>query len=952
MRFESLILERFGMFEGASLDFGGGGLHVVYGANEAGKSTALAAISDLLFGIDERTPFNFRFDYGKLRIGAKLVNSNGARLEFKRRKARAGTLVSLSLPETTLPDGALTPFVGAVDRDQFQFMFGLDQERLRSGGKQMLDPHGNFAHALFAAGTGLESVNTVLVELDEEIKALGSLLDRRSKGEIWSAIDRFTAAITSKKADMIIPDHYLAAESARDDAIASRLKVDERLKELRTRRNFLERGRRVAPILAALRTLRNNLNEFVGVPDLPEEFAEAWKKADDDVRLANEAITRNRAEVDKLQEQLRALPPESPIIGYEETINSLTERLGKFLGDQDDLPKLSRRIVELNDQIQNALRSLGLEIDPANAETVLPNRITVAKLRELIKKSAVVRAKLDAARTEHDDAKSSLAEAEEAFEKLPPVVDVSEANALLDQATKLGDVTQGVAAATVDADSADLALKEAMGRLGLWSDGADDLGAAAVPDPLTVELFEKRLVTARQKVAAIDEKIEEIHRNLITVDADLAGLEAAGEVPSPKAIQEARDERNSQWRAIRFTLFQPPEASGQSFATGSVSDTVGAYETTVQHADALVDRRETEATRIAQLTTLTASRRKAAENLVEQNSQRRTAEDELQRLDTEWRELWSEARISLKSPAEMTKWLSRKEEVLRLLTEARKAGGKLRDARTTESRARTLLEKAGKLLGLEQGIQELSELDRKIRLNLSGRQAAATVRSEAITRLKTARDTIGKKKLALDTALAQEGEWRTAWSTAIVDIGLPAAAGPAEAEAALSAWEAITAPLTKRKEDQRRHKGLSEDLDRFRSDVGSLLNALGLGSVADAPIESCVRELKASLDAAKRASQEREAIGVRTAELQAAIDAESEKGRTANVDLDGIRRTYGIDPEADAYDLARRSARVRSLKTQIDERAKELAEAGDALDEEALQAEVELDSARSSQCRT
>ena len=27
MRFESLILERFGMFEGASLDFGGGGLH-------------------------------------------------------------------------------------------------------------------------------------------------------------------------------------------------------------------------------------------------------------------------------------------------------------------------------------------------------------------------------------------------------------------------------------------------------------------------------------------------------------------------------------------------------------------------------------------------------------------------------------------------------------------------------------------------------------------------------------------------------------------------------------------------------------------------------------------------------------------------------------------------------------------------------------------------------------
>ena len=260
MKFERLILERFGMFEDATLDFGdGGGLHVIYGANEAGKSTALAAISDLLFGIDERTPFNFRFEYGKLRIGAQLVKSSGERLEFKRRKARTGTLVSLSLPETTLPDAIITPFLGRIDRDQFHFMFGLDQGRLRSGGKQMLDPNGNFGHALFAAGTGLQSVSAVLVELEEEIKRLGSLVDRRSKGDIWSAIDRFTGAVSAKKSDMIAPDSYHAAETARDNAANDRFTVDEQLKRLRARRNFLERGRRVAPILAALASLRTRL---------------------------------------------------------------------------------------------------------------------------------------------------------------------------------------------------------------------------------------------------------------------------------------------------------------------------------------------------------------------------------------------------------------------------------------------------------------------------------------------------------------------------------------------------------------------------------------------------------------------------------------------------------------------------------------------------------------------
>ena len=53
MRFERLHLERYGIFEDAAFDFGGtdATLHVVHGPNEAGKSTVLSAIGDLLFGI-------------------------------------------------------------------------------------------------------------------------------------------------------------------------------------------------------------------------------------------------------------------------------------------------------------------------------------------------------------------------------------------------------------------------------------------------------------------------------------------------------------------------------------------------------------------------------------------------------------------------------------------------------------------------------------------------------------------------------------------------------------------------------------------------------------------------------------------------------------------------------------------------------------------------------------
>ena len=58
MKLLSLNIKAFGPFTSKCLDFSGGqdGFHVVYGANEAGKTAALRALKALLFGIPERTP--------------------------------------------------------------------------------------------------------------------------------------------------------------------------------------------------------------------------------------------------------------------------------------------------------------------------------------------------------------------------------------------------------------------------------------------------------------------------------------------------------------------------------------------------------------------------------------------------------------------------------------------------------------------------------------------------------------------------------------------------------------------------------------------------------------------------------------------------------------------------------------------------------------------------------
>ena len=94
MRLKRLDLTRYGNFTDRSIDFGDRqqglpDLHVIYGPNEAGKSTALAAELDLLFGIGAQSAFGFLHPYPTMRVGGLLEFASETRdlVRIERREA-------------------------------------------------------------------------------------------------------------------------------------------------------------------------------------------------------------------------------------------------------------------------------------------------------------------------------------------------------------------------------------------------------------------------------------------------------------------------------------------------------------------------------------------------------------------------------------------------------------------------------------------------------------------------------------------------------------------------------------------------------------------------------------------------------------------------------------------------------------------------------------------------
>ena len=94
MKIQELNLAAFGPFTDRILAFGGAGLHIVFGPNEAGKSSALRGLKALLYGVEERTLDNFLHANDKLRISGCLRTADGHELKFVRRKGRKNTLLT------------------------------------------------------------------------------------------------------------------------------------------------------------------------------------------------------------------------------------------------------------------------------------------------------------------------------------------------------------------------------------------------------------------------------------------------------------------------------------------------------------------------------------------------------------------------------------------------------------------------------------------------------------------------------------------------------------------------------------------------------------------------------------------------------------------------------------------------------------------------------------------
>ncbi|TDC69807.1 hypothetical protein E1200_07250 [Actinomadura sp. GC306] len=354
MRIERLDLIAYGAFDGHSLhDLGAPGVHLVHGPNEAGKSTALSALDQLLYGIDHNSRYAFRHG-SRMQLGARLSTADGVALEIVRRKRRKGALVDGD--GDPLGEEALVPFLGGVDRNTFTTEFALNSDELRRGGELLASGGGDMAQLLAAARSGMR-LNAVLDKIEARQRELW--LRTGKKPAINASMDRLKDVRQRFREAVLRPEQYRDAEQAADEAERRLSETKAELRAARRRQAAKHRLQENLPALAQCRDLERQIKEISAQgPVAPDDIRAALPEL---LQLRSEHITMrsvNAVHLERTERQLSETDQDDSLLPHAAAIEKLARDITAIL---DELDRQNAAVDELSGkrvQAESRLRTV------------------------------------------------------------------------------------------------------------------------------------------------------------------------------------------------------------------------------------------------------------------------------------------------------------------------------------------------------------------------------------------------------------------------------------------------------------------------------------------------------------------------------------------------------------------------------------------------------------------
>ncbi len=937
MIFLELNFVAWGPFTDRRIDLSAGeyGLNVLFGPNEAGKSSALRGLRALLFGISGQTTDAFAHDYTALRIAARLRAKDGKELSFARRKGTKNTLLADDR-KTALADEALRPFLGAVTPELFATHFAMGHDDLVRGGEEILAGQGDVGRSLFSAAVGGSRLREVIEGLDREAAELftGRAQNPKVNQALRELDERHRAVLTSA----LSTEDWRRQQEALDAAIAERTAVGESLGAARVEVARLARLRDLLPKLDEWRAQRQRCDALGDVVLLRPEFGEERRNAIETRDRAETDSTTAEQEIAERDRELASLIPESALIEAGEGIDALHEALGSHRKAAKDRTGILQRKLAAENEAERLLRDLDTKLELKMIEQLRPSLALRTRVDALKTEGVKREAELKAATDRLADADAALLKAERESASLPPSRDPSALAATVEAALAAG---QGADLAKLrnDASAIESQAQREIDRLGLWRGSLDAAERLPVPGEETIARFDSPFAEIEHERASLVSERARGESDFAEAERQIAQLVESGDVPLEVDLAATREWRDQLWALVRRAWLEKAEVA-EAVRAITADPLPEAYEASVAAVDVVSDRLRREADRVAARAAAQVRRERAQHRREEIAVEEQRLAEKQAAVQLEWRAAWAPAGIEPRTPAEMRAFVAAVGRLRERAEKLREARSQIADRERNIDSQRAALEAVLRSAGESDLPADFTPL-----LGHARRVAAAIADVERRrTELGKQADEHRHRKAEAARTVEEATGARVTSDQALREAthGLPLRpdATATEAVAVLERLDQIVRKLDEAEREAVRLRAIDKDAERFRAEVAENASRLA-PDLANRTAEEVAEQLHVRRGEARERAVLREQTERRRAEAARRRDETVKRLTAAHAKIQSLCKESRCAAPEHLAEAEARSSAARQIAERLAQLEGDLA----ALGATVAQAEAEAASA-------
>jgi uncharacterized protein YhaN len=861
-----------------------------------------------------------------LLIGGTLENGSGERLSFWRRKKRKDDL--LDADERPLPSETLAAFLNGVDRETFLALFGIDHDRLVSGGREILAQEGHLGRSLFSAGTGISSLKRIHQELVDDAERI--FKPRGSTQALNLALAEHRALLKSVREASLLNTEHQGHQQALHQAVEELERLSARRAEAVAEKRRLERMRRALPELARLEALQQKLTGLGKVPALPDDFPLTRQGVQERRREQGSLVKEAGGQLQEIRGKLGSISLRVDLLDHAQEIDSLNKGLERYAKDRQDRQGLEGNRRQLKRDAGDLLRLIRPDVSLEEVERLYPVLASRNSLLETVAREGLLRQVLQQADRLAGKLETEFESVRKGLQALPADIPVDGLKEAVRAAQRVSGIDAEILslATAVDEECSACTLLHARQRL--CTGDLETIPSITPPLPATLSLFAERFAGLAKELEDAARERQGLEQEQARIGSAMRAMELASDVPTEKELLDLRSRRDRGWSLLRLKWIERAEVDEQSRALDPDRPLAEAYEHLVAKADGVGDRLRREAERVHAYARLSADLETHRERLLELSTRERALQDQQDTLDQEWKRAWSGCPVAPLSPSEMIGWSMEFERLQARVIQMQSARGLLARKRDQRNTLR---------------IRLFEELDaRGDGARLDGEELAPVLdRGEScLERLSTTanrRALLNAKQSDLEAALANardeqlqaaEGlaSWQKEWASTLQSLGLPASTRPVEVKELIDTLQEVRARLMQADAVRKRMDGLDRDIAGYEERVLRVVRGVA-PALASLGVESAVDRLSSEL----ALERERKTLLHKLEEDESNVLARLSKGQAGKEAADGewagLLALAGCGSEEEVVLAEERWTERREVVRRIGETELRLADIGE-----------------------